>query len=115
MAINFHRDAITGDVVIASCSDVFAERGIVFRFFFFFLLLLFRPCLEAFHEPRRNLTHQTRGKQVADFRWHRYGKIATEGERESGESTDGPSFNTSVPQLSCRQEMNYDDIKKQNN
>lgn len=38
-----------------------------------------------------------------------------EGERESGESTDGPSFNTSVPQLSCRQEMNYDDIKKQNN
>lgn len=25
IAINFHRDAITGDVVIASCSDMFAE------------------------------------------------------------------------------------------
>lgn len=40
MAINFHRDAITGDVVIASCSDVFAERGIVFLFFFIIIIIL---------------------------------------------------------------------------
>lgn len=45
MAINFHRDAIAGDVVIASCSDVFAERGIVFRFFFVFFIIIISSLL----------------------------------------------------------------------
>lgn len=115
IAINFHRDAITGDVVIASCSDMFAEWGIVLNCLFFFLLLLFCPCSEAL--PRAaalccNLKHQTRGNkswtQMSSVWKHGTSEIASEMERvrervrASGKSTDGPSFNTSVPQLSCQ-------------
>lgn len=47
-AINFHRYALAGDMLIASSSNMLAKRSIVWKYLA--LLSLFCPCLEAFHE-----------------------------------------------------------------
>ena len=73
IAINFHRDAITRDMVIASCSDVYAVVLI-----FFILLLLFCPCLEAFHElpPCAVISHIRLVATNHGQRWHQYGNMS---------------------------------------
>ena len=70
-----------------------------------------------------NLTHQTCGNkswtEMASVWKHVTSKIATDSERErkkerkkeSGKSTDGPSYNTSVP-IELSEKMNNDDMEK---
>lgn len=87
IAINFHRDAITGDMVIASCSDVFAEWGIVLNSFFIIILSLLGGIPQA-AALCCNLTHQTCGDksrtQMPSVWKHGTSKITTERERERG-------------------------------
>lgn len=51
IAINFHRDAITRDMVIASCSDVYAEWGVVliFLYYYYYFVLAWRHSMSCHH------------------------------------------------------------------